>query len=165
MIIDGSKAQRKALNPKWKDSIHSFLNNADWATKMLIIPCLCHKINNYYIMAAKRSEILLKISKNCIVLLIWLCQWHVKEIGKKCPTHVSTRWIFDYNIVKFIVEQNQIISTFAVISEEIKEIKEVLFILKSLTLTFENPKTKIQSLKMPYWHLNNYPSKIIGMQV
>lgn len=136
IIIDGSKAQINA--------IHQILENSKDNTfkKIIVIPCLCHRIQNAITMCVKKSK---KINTfmSSIHILSKQCIKNANIIKAICPSHISTRWIYDYDIVKFIVDHRLIISQFANIPYGIDEMCDILKRLKSLTKTFEDPKIPI----------------------
>ena len=75
------------------------------------------------------------ISKECIQ--------NSDAIGAVCPSHVSTRWIYDFDIVEFILKFEDVISNHCKIPIHIEEIYCCLKILKVLTKKFEDPTNMI----------------------
>lgn len=135
IIIDGSKAQINA--------IHQILENSKDNTfkKIIVIPCLCHRIQNALTMCVKnQKDKHLYVINSYIVKAMYQNANIIKAI---CPSHISTRWIYDYDIVKFIVDHRLKISQFANIPYGIDEMCDILKRLKSLTKTFEDPKYQL----------------------
>lgn len=72
-----------------------------------------------------------------------------KEIGALCPAHNDTRWCYDYDIVKFILDHRKKALEARIRLDEIpvidfEKLKKVLQVFKVLVSTFENPHTKMK---------------------
>ena len=136
LVIDGCLAQKKAIS--------SIINNTRelWIKKLLIVPCLCHKIHNSF-KRAVNNDANLSCAIDEIHSISILCLEHIKEIGAVCPSHVSTRCIYDFDIVEFILKYSSLISQITEIPESIIALRNCLAILKQLIKIFENPSTQI----------------------
>ncbi|EAX82930.1 hypothetical protein TVAG_011810, partial [Trichomonas vaginalis G3] len=141
VVCDGNKAQLKCFQKGWNQSFYN--SNDPRLFKILFIPCLCHRIHNCYQYMTTKDVALGAIVKH-IHEISALCRIHVEDIGALCPKHVSTRWIYDYNICMFIIKYQDKISRYTRIDiENIKFLRDCLAILKKLISTFESDKTKI----------------------
>ena len=118
--------------------------NKKWLKQLIIIPCLCHKVNCSFKNAVKGDKNLANII-NIIHNISEECLANSNVLGAVCPTHINTRWIYDYEIVEFIIKHKEIISRFMEIPEEIFNLRDCLKILKTLIKIFENPSTPIGS--------------------
>ena len=109
---------------------------------LLIVPCLCHKVHNSLTSAVRKNEELSALIHQ-VHNISKICNEDIDEIGKKCPTHVNTRWIYDFDIVDYIIKYNDIISTKCEIPGSIEQLQEYLKILKVLVKKFKDPKNMI----------------------
>lgn len=140
VIVDGSKAQLKALHYIVHES-----KKFKWTRRLIITPCLCHRIQNALKMAIKNNKNLERIIKS-IHDISAKCLEMTSLIGHVCPTHVSTRWIYDYNIAEFILKHQAKINELKIdIPSDLKELKDSLEITKALTIIFEDPHTSLGS--------------------
>lgn len=74
--------------------------------KIIHIPCLCHRIHNSYSYHAFHNDNLTTLVQH-IHDISKLCRQHIEDIGAICPPHVSTRWLYDYDIIAFILASNK----------------------------------------------------------
>jgi hypothetical protein len=65
--------------------------------------------------------------------------------GAKCPCHVNTRWIYDFDICRFIKNHYEKCSQVVVIHDEVEPFYQIAAMFKSLTTIFEDPKTPLGS--------------------
>ncbi|KAK8880887.1 hypothetical protein M9Y10_003586 [Tritrichomonas musculus] len=147
IVVDGNTAQLKALSPTYKKSLYNQSDINDME-KILIIPCLCHRINNSYKRIAQKNEHLKKLLETLHTLSVQYRDSR-KEIGALCPAHNDTRWCYDYDIVKFILDHRKKALEARIRLDEIpimdfEKLKKVLQVFKVLVSTFENPHTKMK---------------------
>ena len=136
IIADGSLSQTKAINYIISHSKDSNIRS------ILLIPCLCHKIQNAFLCAIRNNSDLQSII-NEIHNISKQCIDNADVIGATCPSHVNTRWIYDYEIVQFIIRFKDIVSKYSKIPDCIDELEKCLKVLKILIKKFENPKSMI----------------------
>ena len=136
-ICDGNKAQKKAFSFTWSSSLRF---KDKWLKAIIFIPCLCHRIDNAYKYHATHDESI-KIIVDKIKEYPQILNEHRDEIGAKCPPSISTRWIYDFVILDFIIKNKDKTSEYVVISEDELQLYDILFIFKSLISIFENPNT------------------------
>lgn len=144
VVCDGNTAQKKAFSPDWRLSLyHKQIPNIK---KIIYVPCLCHRVHRAYTTCTERNPELNNIVKR-LHEISNLCRENYLDIGALCPAHCDTRWIYDYNIVHFILNRADIIKEIVddIPIDEFQDLKKALAILKSLVGKFENPKTKFQS--------------------
>ena len=86
LIVDGGKGQAKALNDQ--DPL-SLFNRTDikWIKALLVIPCICHRVNNAYKSACSKTDHGLNEYVDFIHSLPDRLNEHTKEIGATCPRH------------------------------------------------------------------------------
>ena len=144
MVGDGNTAQKKAFSFGWNKSLR-FQGIEDYE-KMIFIPCLCHRVNNAYKSQALKNIELCEILNVVHEIEDW-CQENEEMIEAQCPSHCPTRWLFDYDIVIFILkfhEKIEEVSGLAVPLEPLNHLKNCLVVLKKLISFFEKTTTKFQ---------------------
>ena len=136
-ICDGNLAQKKAFSFDWVGSIRF---KQEWLKSIIFVPCLCHRIDNaykYHISHnAELKTIVDKVKDYPKVL-----NSQRQKNGAKCPSAVSTRWIYDYDILNFIRTHEKQTQAYVVLDENELNLFDILFIFKSLVTIFENPNT------------------------
>ena len=98
--------------------------------EIIFIPCLRHKINNAVKTSAKNETI--KPSINNLHAIAKLCRENRETIKKVCPSHVSTRWIYDFDILLFIKHNAAVVQKVAEIPEEFEGLFKPFALLKNL---------------------------------
>ena len=139
IICDGNRAQKKAFAFEWPESLRNLaLSQYKWIKEVIYLPCLCHLVDNSYKYKVNH-EPELKALVNGLRKNAKILYQNRSIIGSKCPQFVSTRWIYDYEILEYIKHHHveEIIS----IDEDYEALYESIFIFKSLVLIFENPNT------------------------
>lgn len=141
VVIDGNTAQKKA----WQSTSLLQTNISD-IDKIIVAPCLCHRVHNSYKYIAKHNADLSTIV-NELHLISKLCIERQDQIGAVCPQHMETRWANDYDIIKFILDhQDKILHIRPNLPlEKFTELEKVLRVFKCLISKFENPKTLFSS--------------------
>ena len=105
------------------------------------MPCLCHRVNNSCKGIVKHNEDIEKII-HTIRRIPNTCKQKKAEIGLCCPTYISTRWLYDFDIMEFlIVNRQQVTDVIGELPPEIEDLANVLAILRTLIRIFEDPKT------------------------
>ena len=142
LTVDGNTAQLKALSFKWSKSLRRrYIDHDDFVKRMIVNPCLCHKINNAYKRACRNCPELCKIVKS-LRLLSEDCREHPDDIKGVCPRVQLQRWIVDFDICSFILDHAEQISEFTFVNiNGFKKLYRLLTILKSLVNIFEDPRT------------------------
>lgn len=142
VTVDGNKAQLKALSFTWPDSLRRrYVDHNDFMRRIIVNPCLCHRINNAYKRAYNWTVGLL-LAVDHMRDISEECRKRPQDVLGVCPKVQLTRWIVDYDICSFIIEHNQQIQQFMNFDlRELLDLQKVLSILKSLTNIFEDPKT------------------------
>ena len=135
-ICDGHTAQKKAFSLTYKRSIRH-LTDYPWMAQIYYIPCLCHRINNAYKNAVLQSESLSRYTE-LLHQIAFECKSHKDELGKVCPTFVSTRWVYDYDIALFIMKNKEEIQKYVDVPDDIDDFVDVAKVFKLLVLTCES---------------------------
>ena len=142
-VCDGNKAQKKAFSYSWSESLRH-LRNYPWIKDILFVPCLCHRIDNSYKHVVKHNSTIKTLTTN-LREIGELCNEHQDDIKAKCPRFVNTRWIYDFEIVQFILQHKDKIEEFIDIPETTEQLYDNLLILKTLIKIFEDPDTPLYS--------------------
>ena len=138
-ICDGNTAQKKAFKYSWARSLRN-LKDYPWLRSILYIPCLCHRISNAYKSIISHNQELKEIIINAREIATQ-CKEHKAELGAVCPTFIKTRWLYDFDIITFLLTHKEKIEQFISLPPELEEILPNLQILKTLVQIFEDPKT------------------------
>ena len=112
----------------------------DWLKFIIYIPCLCHRIDNAYKYHATHSPELQAITSN-IKNYSKVLSDHKNDIGSKCPSPITTRWLYDFDILEFIIKHKDSTQKFVELNDQDLFLYDILFIFKSLIRIFENPNT------------------------
>ena len=135
VVCDGNTAQKKAFSQQYKSSLRH-QKNYPWISHIYFIPCLCHRINNAYKNAVIHSEPLSNFTSELHNIAL-ACKEHKDELKKVCPTFISTRWIYDYDIARFITINSDHIKQFIHVPDDIEQFLQTVQIFKILVLTCE----------------------------
>lgn len=136
-ICDGNKAQKKAFSFAWTESLRF---KDSWLKGIIFIPCLCHRIDNGYKYHVTHDPALKEIIER-IKSYPAILNEHRNEIGAKCPPPVSTRWLYDFDIIAFILKHKDKAHKYVELNESEMNLYKVLLVFKSLLKIFENPNT------------------------
>ena len=99
VVCDGNRAQKHCFS---FNSTYTIRNYPELPLKQVIfIPCLCHRVNNAFKNAILSNENLLDMIQR-LHNFAQECHDNKQIIGAVCPIHVSTRWLFDYDILNFL---------------------------------------------------------------
>lgn len=152
VTVDGNTAQLKALSFDWSDSLRRrYIDHDDFMKRILVNPCLCHRVNNAYKAACKKDILLNYVVEN-LRRISNKCRDNRDKLSAMCPKAQLSRWIVDYELCSFIL--NHVDQVDAIIRKDIllmnerdsfisdlKSLHRILEILKSLVNIFEDPKT------------------------
>ena len=137
-----------------------YLTHYRWLKDIIFVPGLCHKINNSYKNVVIKNPEINGIVTN-IRNLANDCKEHKDDIGATCPSFISTRWIYDFDLTAFILNHSEIICQFAPIPEGIEEIFPILEIYKTLIRIFEDPSTPFMK---GFVYIGTLPEKLFDPQ-
>lgn len=110
IVVDGNKAQLKALGsgPGMLRARLGDQGRSGQLSRYIIVPCACHKLNNSYKHLVAASTAISSFTQA------------LRDLGKEindsrepdlpsCQTFVSTRWLYDADIIAYIEKhQNQV---------------------------------------------------------
>lgn len=116
IIVDGQSGQNKALTKGDLESIYVLKppNDASEHTKstfkimhqIIKIPCLCHRVSNAYKASISVNERINHIiSRFCDAAN--LVKASSATIGFSSPTFISTKWLYDFDIISFFFKKKR----------------------------------------------------------
>jgi hypothetical protein len=112
IISDGASYQVKALTYLDPESLQA-TNAANPAfSRLLFIPCLCHRLNNAYHRLIRNSATFESMITDLRALARY-CRKPAqrKKLGFVCPEFIETRWLYDYRILNFILQKADAINS------------------------------------------------------
>ena len=136
--------KKKAFSFHYEKSLR-FLEGYSWLRSIYFIPCLCHRTNNAFKKTILHDRSLYDFVQT-LHNIADECKAHKNDLGKVCPTFVSTRWVYDYGISLFIIKHIDEIRKFIPVPDGIEQFVETAKVFKILTMTFENPSTPFHSV-------------------
>ena len=115
IVVDGQSSQNKALKKNDPESIY-FLKpepNPSEHTKrcfdtlhhIIKIPCLCHRLSNAYKRAVSDNATLSALLSRFRSAADFIKSSH--DIGFSTPTFITTRWLYDFDILEFFRDKKQ----------------------------------------------------------
>jgi hypothetical protein len=133
ITCDGASYQTKVLNYQDEDSLQSSNTDGQILSRVLYMPCLCHRLNNAYRRLARVSLVF----EQFVVLLREMavfCRKPVqrRRLGRNCPAFIDTRWLYDYRILEFVLMNQDEINSLADPVHKVEPIFLALFGLLSL---------------------------------
>ena len=149
VVVDGNTAQLKAFKKSFPKSLRYSEN--PMIKHLIVVPCLCHRINNAYKFAIQHDSRFNSLIDRMREIASFLSE--SDSSFNKCPKFIDTRWIYDFDILRYLKKNLEGINTFlekhekALITEDILDLENMLMILKKLILIFEDPN---QSLSTSY---------------
>jgi hypothetical protein len=108
IICDGATYETKALN--WEDpaSLQAAFPADPLLTRVLFVPCLCHRLNNTYRRLVRDSrQFQLFISD--LRRLAKFCRrskWR-SQLHGSCPEFIEARWLYDHRILQFVLSDER----------------------------------------------------------
>jgi hypothetical protein len=97
---DGCSFQKKALN--WRDGQSIQARHEDFR-RLIFVPCVCHLVHNslkfLYLHNEQYHERIDEIRQAAVILRK---PKYRRTVGGTCPGHCPTRWIYDWEILRFI---------------------------------------------------------------
>ena len=108
IVSDGCTAQLKALGSEKgmvRDTLAAKAEDDVILSRYIVFPCACHLMNNIYEAWIKGS---MNKDLDQFVTGIRNISQILRHSGDKdlkvCPSHVTTRWLYDANIIRFITD-------------------------------------------------------------
>jgi hypothetical protein len=111
VVCDGATYQTKALNFADPASIQARHSETPNFSRLLFIPCLCHRLNNAYHRLVRDSAVygqfigaLRQLGKFCRKTA------QKKILKRTCPEFIETRWLYDHRILAFMLDHEHVIN-------------------------------------------------------
>jgi hypothetical protein len=104
ITCDGARYQTKAIDFKDHESLQ-YVNRQDLLlSRVLYVPCLCHRLNNAYHALFRESGLFQFLIKKLRALAVF-CRKPAqkKRLHRTCPQFIETRWVYDQRLLLFIL--------------------------------------------------------------
>jgi hypothetical protein len=142
ITCDGAPYQTKAIDFRDHESLQ-YVNRRDLPlSRVLYVPCLCHRLNNAYHALFRESGLFQSLIKTLRALAVF-CRKPAqkKRLRRTCPLFVDTRWVYDQRLLLFILAHAATINqwnhpTFRV-PPDLGEIKDLLQIFMGVVTALE----------------------------
>ena len=145
VVMDGSKAQAKAFSPSYARGLRKISFTTNTAKMVITFPCACHLLENAY-----KRMIGLDKSAGQLVGVCRLIGRRLNELPHSlaaCPRFVSTRWIYDYDIVKYLLQHRDDVRVAVQYpvpdASTLRILKNFLGILRTLIARFESASSSV----------------------
>ena len=147
VVMDGSKAQAKAFDCKYPRSLRNIHFTTDTAKKVLTFPCACHLIENAYKRLIQQNKDIRDVVSSCRLIGQLLNQLPRSNSLTTCPRFVSTRWVYDYDIVEYLTQHRDAVPASVgqpvPDNDDLRRLKVLLGILRTLLARFESASSSI----------------------
>jgi hypothetical protein len=112
VICDGATFQTKALTFDDPQSIQSQHPDNVLLTRLLFMPCLCHRLNNAYHFLCRDCRLFGDFIRSLRALGKFCRRPGQRDIlGCACPQFIETRWLYDQRILRFVLAHAETINT------------------------------------------------------
>ena len=144
VVVDGGTAQMKALGPK-KDMVRDRLLKQkipDEIVRFITFPCACHIINNCYKKLVEDSQAFRNFIEG--IREVSNAIHRAPDCNLHCPQFVSTRWVYDASIIRYLVQHKDEVDAFIrTVGLEIdwkllEDYKPIVYMTRSLVNQFES---------------------------
>jgi hypothetical protein len=147
IICDGATYQIKALNFADLDSIQSRNSDTRLFSRLLYVPCLCHRLNNAYHRLLRDSAFLSEVIRSLRDLARFCRKPNQRRIlGAICPEFIQTRWLYDHRLLVFVLEHAELINN---LPENTNPVTDTFQELSMLLSTLFNLMTALESSTTP----------------
>ena len=166
VVCDGNPAQKKAFSFQWEGSLRKIPDHA-WLKAIVFIPCLCHRINCCYKNVIIHNQDL-KSYVFSIRELGATLKDNKEKLGMRCPTFITTRWLYDYEIVNFLLKnKDAIMNAFPRIRfpDQLDQYFLLIKVLRILISIFESHNTFFFKAFMHLERALNTFDELIGQGV
>ena len=104
VVVDGGLAQFNALVKEWEDME---LKKDETIKELIVVPCLCHRLNNVLKDMVRKCDSLRRNIETIHDIARHVAPKTPTEHMKKCPSHVGTRWLYDYEIAQYLYDNQR----------------------------------------------------------
>ena len=148
VVMDGSRAQAKAFDPSYARGLRNVSFTTKTAQKVIPFPCACHLIDNAYKHMIARSKVAGSVIQACRRASAALNDSNSSLVT--CPKFVSTRWIYDYDIVKYLLENRadalRVVKIPIPDQSDLQNMKILLGALRTLIAHFESATCSVSEV-------------------
>jgi hypothetical protein len=104
IVCDGASYQTKALNYEDSESLQAMNPEHPILSRLIYVPCLCHRLNNAYRCLTRISGVFGRFVRSLRALAAFLrIPAQRRQLGLVCPLHIITRWLYDFQILEFVL--------------------------------------------------------------
>ena len=139
VVADGNMAQKKCFDLSWSESLRHVSTHSSLRS-VIFIPCLCHRVDNALKNHSKKCPNVHQLTEH-LHQIAYQCREHKIAIGAICPSHVATRWVYDFDILEFIRRHDSKIRAYIKIPKEFDLLYPIMSIFKQLIKIFESSRT------------------------
>jgi hypothetical protein len=142
ITCDGASYQTKVLNYQDQDSLQ--LRNVDDPifSRVLYMPCLCHRLNNAYRRLASVSLVFGQFIVSLQAMAVFCHKpAHRRQLGRNCPAFIETRWLYDCRILEFVLKNQDGINSLA---DPIHQVEPIFLALSGLLTLWSSLVTRLE---------------------
>jgi hypothetical protein len=133
---DGCPFQQQSLS--WRDN--ALIQRKDPSfSRLIFIPCVCHRLQYSLVLLFKTNlwdQKLISGVRHASVVLLKPRNRII--LGSISPSHCITRWIYDYPIVRFILDHDEIVNDILAANRDKielpNEVSDIFFLLEKIFL-------------------------------
>ena len=145
IVMDGSKAQAKAFAVTYPRSLRKIRFTTETAKKVITFPCACHLLENAYKKMVGMDRKTGDLIAECRAIGRMLNE--LPHSLATCPRFVSTRWVYDYDIVKYLLQHRDdardAVHRPVPLESSLRILKNFLGILRTLIARFESASSSV----------------------
>jgi hypothetical protein len=105
IISDGCRFQSAGLSQRDPASIQA--TYAQYL-KLILVPCACHRLQNSIQELFDKNPLSRKMISAARVVSVYLRKPRSRDVlHTACPMHCPTRWIYDYPLLKFLLDHDE----------------------------------------------------------
>jgi hypothetical protein len=128
IVCDGASYQTKALNYQDSESLQAMNPEHPILSRLIYVPCLCHRLNNAYRCLTRTSRVFGGFVTSLRALAVFLRKRaQRRKLGLVCPLHIITRWLYDFQILDFVLNNEAGINAIGDRTHRVKPIFRPLF--------------------------------------
>jgi hypothetical protein len=111
IVCDGASYQTKPLDYQDPESLQAMNPEHPIFSRLIYVPCLCHRLNNAYRRLTRTSRVFGRFVTSLRALAVFLRKpAQRRQLGLVCPLHIITRWLYDFQILDFVLNNEAAIN-------------------------------------------------------
>jgi hypothetical protein len=134
ITCDGASYQTKVLNYHERYSLNgAWTSHHPLFSRILYMPCLCHRLNNAYHRLVKVSHVFSEFIGSLRRLGVFCRKPNQRRrLGRNCPAFIATRWLYDFRILDFAIKNQTAINGLGDAAHQVQPIFVALYDLLKL---------------------------------